>query len=196
MKTRTNFLLATAFVLLAGLGSAMAQSTKNSSIVRLPPQPIGSAVTVNAIEISDGIVGFDQSKSETVFGYSFLGRTTGTFPGSFSLFMNCAPSLPVSGGINDVTGGAWTLPVYVTDMKGGIYAGSLYGNIVKGTMSWDKTATKASVYFVLDVSGTQSWSGVGGYATFAGILLTDEKTGQTTLTGDLVFTLRNEIVTE
>ena len=188
MKTSKHFLLAVAFVLLAGIGGAMAQGKIGSkgSNLRLPPEPIPPSVTVIAIEVADGIVGMDnQTKSETMFGYSFLGRTTGSFPGSFTLSMNCIPAIPVPGEASELTGGSWTLPVYT---KVGGYAGSLYGTILKGTMNWDKTGTNANVYIVLNVAGgTQTWDGVTGYATFAGNLFVDEKTQETMLSGDLVF---------
>ena len=56
------------------------------SAVRLPPEPIVGVTKVNAIEVTDGVVGYDsQTKQETAFGYSYLGRTTGSYPGSFTL---------------------------------------------------------------------------------------------------------------
>jgi hypothetical protein len=193
MNTRKYFLLTAAFVLLAGLGSAMAQK---SSAIRLPPELppepfLLNVVHVNAIEIADGTVGYDQAKTETTFGYSFLGLTTGAFPGSFTLSMNCTPATPVPGDSSKMTGGAWTLPVYTTSIKGGTsYAGSLYGTVANGKMAWGKMATSAEVYFVLNVDGgTQRWDGARGYATFAGTLFVDEKTGKATLTGDMVFTM-------
>jgi hypothetical protein len=192
MKTSKNLLLAVAFVLLAGIGGAMAQGRMGSKspALRLPPLPIDPIVTVNAIEVTDGVIGMDnKTKSETVFGYTFLGRTTGSMPGSLTLSMNCTPAIPVPGEASELTGGSWTLPVYITEAKGG-YAGSLYGTIAKGTMNWDKTGTNANVYFVLEVKGgTRTWEGVSGYATFAGTLFVDEKTQATMLSGDLVFNI-------
>lgn len=192
MKTSKYFLLTAAFILLAGLGTAMAQK----SSIRMPPEPIMPVIHINAIEISDGVVGYDQTKSETVYGYSFLGRTTGSFPGSFTLSMNCSPAIPVPGDSSLMTGGSWTLPVYTSSLKeGATYAGSLYGTISEGKMIWDKAgvltgANNADVFFVLNVEGgTQTWEGAKGYATFAGTLFVDEKTKKTMLTGDLVFTM-------
>jgi hypothetical protein len=199
MKTSKHFLLAVAFVLIAASSGVMAQSRKTSAAIPTPPEPILSSTKVNAIEITDGTVGYNsQTKEETTFGYSFLGRTTGAFPGSFTLSMNCTP--PPAEGYGSagttaivppptvMTGGSWTLPVYTTSMKGSSsYAGSLYGTIAKGEMNYDKRGN-ATVYFVLNVDGgTQSWDGVRGYATFAGTLLIDEKTQKKTLTGDMVF---------
>lgn len=196
MKTNKYFLLAAAFVLLAGLGAgAMGQGKVDpkGSALQLAPEPILSVVRVNAIKITDGVLGYDsQTKKETAFGYSFLGRTTGAFPGSFTLSLNCTPATPIPGDTTELTGGAWTLPVYMTNIKGGTgYAGSLYGTIAGGKMNWDKTATNADLYFVLNVDGgTQSWDGVQGYATFVGTLFVDEKTQKTMLSGELVFTIK------
>ena len=194
MKTSKYFLLVAAFVLLVSLvATAMGQGKMDpkGSAFRLPPEPIQPIVSVSAIEITDGTLGMDSTtKTETAFGYSFFGQTTGSLPGSFTLSMNCAPALPIPGGTSELTGGSWTLPVYMTSIKGGTsYAGSLYGTIAKGTMTWDKTGTNATVYIVLDVSGTQTWEDVGGYASFAGNLYVDEKTQKTLLDGTLVFTL-------
>lgn len=195
MKTSKHLLLAVAFVLLAGIGGAMAQGRMGSKspALRLPPLPIDPIVTVNAIEVTDGVIGMDnQTKSETVFGYTFLGRTTGSMPGSFTLSMNCTPAIPVPGQASDLTGGSWTLPIYI---KGGGYEGSLYGTVSKGIMNWDKTGTNASVYLVLNVAGgTQNWDGVGGYATLTGNLFVDEKTQATMLSGDLVFNIISGVV--
>jgi hypothetical protein len=198
MKTSKYILLAAAIVLMAGLvAGVMAQGkiTSRDSGVFLPPEPILPVTKVNAIEVTDGTIGMDnQTKKETMFGYSFLGRTTGAYPGSFTLSMNCAPAIPVPGESSDVTGGAWTLPVYMPSVRGS-YAGSLYGTIAKGTMNWDKTGTNADVFFILNVDGgTQAWGGTQGYATFAGTLFVDEKTQETMLTGDMVFTILSGVV--
>jgi hypothetical protein len=198
MRTSKHFLLAVAFVLLAGLGaSAMAQ--EEISTDRLPPVPIQPTAQVNAIEVTDGTIGFDnQRKAETAFGYAFLGQTTGSLPGSFTLSMNCTPATPLPGDTSDMTGGAWTLPVYLTGIKGATgYAGSLYGTIANGTMSWDKAGTGATVYMVLNVDGgTQTWDNVGGYATFVGTISIDEKTQEKTLSGDLVFNIISAVLAE
>lgn len=196
MRTTKYVLFAATFVLLAGLfAGVLAQGKTNSASFRMPPEPIEPIVTLNAIEVTDGKIGMDnQTKLETVYGYSFLGRTTGAFAGSFTLSMNCTPAIPVPGEASELTGGSWTLPVYLTDANGTQYAGSLYGTIAKGSMNWDKLGN-ATVYMVLSVGGgTQTWDGVGGYATFAGTLSVDEKTQKTTLDGNLVFNLITPVV--
>ena len=199
MKTNKYFLLVAALVLLVGLvGTAMAQGKTDSkgTSFRLPPEPIQPVVSVSAIEVTDGMVGVDSTTGkETAFGYSFMGQTTGSLPGTFTLSMNCAPALPIPGYDSELSGGSWTLPVYMTSIKGGTsYVGSLYGTIAKGTMSWDNTGRSATVYMVFDVKGTQTWEGVGGFASFAGTLYVDEKTQETKLDGNLVFTLINPVL--
>jgi hypothetical protein len=199
MRTSKLFLFAAAFVLLASFYTgAMAQDRmgQKGSIGRLPPGPIGSIVKVSAIEVTDGVIGLDNlTKEETAFGYAFLGQTTGDFPGSFTLSMNCTPAKAKPGEGNELTSGSWTLPVYITSMRGSsAYAGSLYGTIAKGKMNWDEKGTSANVYIVLNVDGgTQSWDGVKGYATFAGTLTVDETTGKTTLDGDMMFSIMSGV---
>jgi hypothetical protein len=194
MKTSKYFLFVAAFVVVIGLSlSAMAQQRLNVTQppIGVPPKYIAPIVNVIAIETTDGTLGLDSyGKTETAFGYSFLGRASGSLPGSFTLSMNCAPAIPVPGDSTLMTGGSWTLPVYMGTMKGGGYAGSLYGTIAKGSMDWDKRGTTANVYIVLNVDGgTQTWDGVKGYATFVGTLSVDEKTEKATLTGDAVFSI-------
>ncbi|MGH9871880.1 MAG: hypothetical protein ACRD9S_05360 [Pyrinomonadaceae bacterium] len=202
MKTSKHILLTVVFMLLSGFGAGVMAQNKAGAAFRLPPEPIVPVTTVNAIEITVGTMGWDGLKQETAFGYSFLGLTTGSFPGSFTLSMNCTPPptkvanggsvgispIPIPPPAIEVTGGSWTLPVYMTALGGSGYAGSLYGTIAEGEMNYDKTGTKANVYVVLNVDGgTQDWDGVKGYATFAGTLFVDEKSQKTVLTGDLVF---------
>jgi hypothetical protein len=192
MKTSKHLLLAVAFVLLAGLGAGvMAQAELDSNLWQ-PPRPIVPIVEVTAIEVTDGTTGLDtRTGMETAFGYIFLGRTSGAMPGSFTLSMNCTPAIPMPGETSELTGGAWTLPVYMNVLKGTTgYAGALYGTIDKGTMNWDRAGTTANVYMVLKVDGgTQSWDNVSGYATFVGTLFVDEVTHKTTLSGELVFNI-------
>ena len=62
MKTSKHLLLAAAFVLLAGLCTgAMAQGKMDPEALafRLPPEAILTSVTINAIEITDGKLGYD-----------------------------------------------------------------------------------------------------------------------------------------
>lgn len=187
MNTKRWSMITAAFILVVGLGTGAAAQRKSSQISISPPQPIEQTVTLNlnAVEVSDGMVALDPKFGETVFGYGFLGRTTGELPGSFMFSMNCAPAVFTPGGANDITGGSWTLPVYMLAIRGG-YAGSLYGTVVNGTMNWSKDGL-ADVFMTFNVDGgTQVWKGVTGYGTFAGTV-TNEK-GTTTMSGVLTIT--------
>jgi hypothetical protein len=192
MKTGKLFLLTAALVMAAGLvGSAMAQG-RIAPAGAIEIRPIPATTKLNAIEITDGTIGYDSNaKQEMTYGYSFLGRTSGEFPGSFSLFMNCTPAIPMLGDASEVTGGSWALPVYMTGAKGGlVYVGSLYGTISNGSMNWDKLGN-ADVNLVLNVDGgTQNWAGATGSVTFVGTLLHSQSSDVTTLTGELVFSVK------
>ncbi|HEY8187602.1 MAG TPA: hypothetical protein VIF64_16135 [Pyrinomonadaceae bacterium] len=203
MKTWKHFLLAAVFVLVSGLGAGVMAQIE----MEVPPDAIEPITKLNAIEITDGTIGYESQtrQQKTSFGYGFLGQTTGAFPGSFTLSMNCTPPpQPLDGGsevggisisTTELTGGAWTLPVYNNGKYGAFYAGSLYGTVVTGTMTWDNTQTNATVYIVLRVDGgTQTWESVGGFATFAGTLSFDEKTQKKVLSGDLMFNIISAVV--
>jgi len=190
MKISKQLLLAAAFMLLTGLGAtAMAQG--KDSLYRVAAvtrdQPV---VRISAIEVSFGTAGTNTETSmDTAFGYSFLGQTTGSFPGTFTLSMNSTPSTPIPGGTSEVTGGSWTLPVYEIDGQGNTsYAGSFYGTISSGMIEWDQSGTTAGISFRLNVNGgTEAYDGTNSFATFVGTLLVDEATQKITLEGKLTF---------
>lgn len=187
MKISKLFLLVAAAALLMGFANGAFAQRKISPAV-MPPIPI--TTKVSAIEVTDGTFGYDTQREETMYGYTFLGRTSGEYPGSFILSMNCSPAFPIAGGETAVSSGSWTLPVYANSLKGSSYAGSLYGTIAKGSMIFDKVGN-ADVYIQLNVNGgTQTWDGVTGYATFTGTLVHDEKHDVTTLTGTLEFNIK------
>ncbi|MGH9874757.1 MAG: hypothetical protein ACRD9S_20065, partial [Pyrinomonadaceae bacterium] len=178
MNTSKRVMIIAAFILIACLAASADAQRKTALQVNniAPPQPIGESVTMtlNAIEVSDGVVGLDgrdgggagvyPNPGETIFGYGFLGRTTGDLPGSFMFSMNCTPAVFTPGESNEITGGMWTLPVYAQALKGlnTVYMGSLYGKSVSGKMGWDKDGN-AAVYVNLTIEGgTQNWAGVTG----------------------------------
>jgi len=198
MKTSKYILLVATLLLLGLVGTSMAQRKIDSkgAAYRLPPAPISPVVSITTSEVSDGMVGVDSmSGNETAFGYSFLGQATGSLPGSFTLSMNCTPAVPIPGEPSEVSGGSWTLPVYMTTIKGGTsYAGSMYGTIASGTMTWDKTGMNATVYMLLNVKGTETWEGYSGYASFTGNLYVDLRTEKTMLDGTLVFTVISPVL--
>jgi hypothetical protein len=184
VNTSKYILIVTTLILLGSLYTSAAAQT-------IGP-PVAGETTVNlklsAVESSDGILGFDPKVGETMFGYGFLGQTTGDFPGSFTFSMNCAPAFFVAGQTNSITGGSWSLPVYMQPPKGFnvVYVGSLYGQIVEGKMAWEKESTLVSLAFNVE-GGTQTWAGVKGHGSFQGSLVKDEK-GATTLNGELTIT--------
>ena len=194
IKTSKYFIFAAALVLLMALGTvAMAQekSAKADVPFRMPPVPVNPIVNVNAIEISGGTVDLDSETRESSYRYRFLGRTTGSLPGSLTLFMNSSSAIPVPGDVSEFKIGAWTLPVYMTVPEDSGYAGSLYGTVATGKMKWDNDALTADLYLVLNVDGgTQTWEGVQGYATFVGTLTIDKDHGKTTLTGQMEFIIK------
>ena len=191
MKTK-RFMFIAALILVAGLfAGAAAQRTTTLQAGISPPQPVDTTVTMqlNSVEVTDGTIALDPKRGESIFGYGFLGRTSGDLPGSFMFSMNCFPSFFAPGGTNEITGGMWTLPVYMRPYKvlNTTYMGSLFGTVVSGSMDWDKTGT-ALFFFAFNVDGgTQNWAGVKGYGTFKGTLIQNEKTG-TTLSGWLTIT--------
>lgn len=206
MNTSKRLMIIAAFILIAGLAASAGAQRRSALQVKdiAPPQPIDQTVTMklNAIEVSDGVVGFTPGfvgpgepgdrfpkQIESIFGYAFLGRTSGDLPGSFMFSMNCTPAVFTPGESNEITGGMWTLPVYARPFKGldTVYMGSLYGKPVSGKMGWDKEGN-AEVYVNLTIEGgTQNWAGVKGYGTFEGTMTTSGK-GGTTLTGVLTLT--------
>ena len=187
-----RLLITAALILVVGLGtSTTAQRKTNLQAGITAPQPVDTTLTMelNSVEVTDGIIALDPKRGESLFGYGFLGRTSGDLPGSFMFSMNCFPALFVPGGTNEITGGMWALPIYMRPFKGlnTTYMGSLFGTVVSGSMDWDKTGT-ALFFFAFNVDGgTQNWAGVKGYGTFKGTLIQNEKTG-TTLSGWLTIT--------
>jgi hypothetical protein len=198
MNTSKQLILAAALVLLAGLcAGATAQQLKTETKTQAPVSP-GDTVTLklNAIEVAEGARAFDYNITptdlrpepllrEVLFGYSFLGRTSGGLPGSLSLSMNCTPATFTPGGTNEMAGGTWSLPVYnnrgVLDAyyRVGVfdsYVGALYGNITGGTINWDKTGTVGvfDMTFVM-TGGTKAFAGLSGKGTLQGTLFESEK---------------------
>ncbi len=193
-------MLATALVLLTGLcAGATAQQLKTETN---PPTPnfIGNTITLklSAIEVAEGARGFDYNVTATalrpeplfreiLFGYSFLGRTSGDLPGSLSLSMNCTPAAFTPGGTNEMAGGMWTLPVY-SNHDGSLdsYDGALYGSVAGGTIKWDKTGTVGEFDMSLQITGgTKDFAGLSGKATIQGTVYESEK--GTTLSGVMTF---------
>jgi hypothetical protein len=210
MNTIKCLLLTTALALVAGLCTgAEAQTLKNKWNSAVPalttPEPI--SLKLNAIEVAAGNAGTDNTirpintpeqaivlpidpPRQVLFGYSFLGRTAGTLPGSFNLSMNCTPVTFEPDSSNEIVGGSWSLPVYSEKLRlGSSYIGALYGHITGGKMAWNKTGTVSTVdlTFVID-GGTQQLFDLAGAGSFQGTLTENEKGSR--LVGELTITFK------
>lgn len=189
-----RIMITAAFVLLAGLCASAAAQRKTGLTMMNGIDPIPSSqeyyLKVNGIEASEGTVAVDYKFGESLFGYSFLGRTDGDLQGSLMLSMNCAPAAFTPGEMNQMFGGSWTLPVYMSGkLFRDVYQGSLYGTVNGGKMAWDKTGTIADLVITFTVdNGTKAWEGRTGEATFLGTL--DESGKFPILTGELHIVLK------
>ena len=160
MKRTKHLAFAIALTFIAGLiWSAQAQV----------PLRIRTA-TVQGIEISPGIEG-----TEGLYGTSYVGRTTGQWPGSFFVSLNYARSgAPI--GISppeyislfdNIAGGTWSMPIYNT-----LYRGAIYGQVYSGTIEWNdfsKSTATVNLELIID-GGTKNFAGVSGKGTFSGTL--------------------------
>lgn len=179
MNTTKRLVFAVALTLLAGLfWSAQAQV--------MPPS---KAISVQGIETT---IGTAENDKGDMYGCTWLGKTSGYMPGSFFMSMNytrssgafigISPPQPIS--LSDtITGGTWSLPVYVYNR----YVGALYGHVDSGTMEWKDTGGVAAVDMMLVIDGgTKAFTGVSGKGTFSGTLnrITKDKP---TISGQLLF---------
>ena len=143
------------------------------------------ATKLLAIETSPGV---EDKERGVINGISFLGKTTGTYPGSFFMSMNYTTtsrfaSFPPISSVNTIKDGTWSLPVY----RSGQYQGAIYGRVVDGTMEWNEDNTIAKVNIIFSVNaGTQTFVNASGKGNFVGTL--DRSTrGKPTLNGALFY---------
>ncbi|HET6646829.1 MAG TPA: hypothetical protein VFH01_05850 [Pyrinomonadaceae bacterium] len=129
----------------------------------------GAVVSFNGIEISAG-----HQESGEAYGWMCYARTTGTFPGNLTLSMDYYGAR-APGTVSDVTGGAWTLPVYATSNLSTLrpiaidpYQGVLFGVIEAGAITWDKTGTGTIELKLLINGGTQGMADLKGSAVLYG----------------------------
>ena len=148
----------------------------------------GAFVSFKGIEISTG-----HEESEEAYGWMCYARTTGAFPGNLTLTMDFAGA-KTPGTSTDVTGGAWTLPVYMSTKFSRLrpisidpYQGVIFGNVAGGGIVWDKTGTTATVELkMLIQGGTQTMSEMRGSAYLYGTVIYDVK-GRGTFEGTIYF---------
>jgi hypothetical protein len=198
MNASKQLILAAALVLLAGLcAGATAQQLKTETKTQALVSP-GDTISMrlSAIEVAEGARAFDYNITpaalrpeplmrEVLFGYSFLGRTSGELPGSLNLSMNCTPATFTPEGTNEMAGGTWTLPVYNNRGLLGAYyrvgvidsyVGALYGNVTGGTIKWDKTGTVGVLDMTFEVTGgTKAFAELSGKGTIQGTMFESEK---------------------
>jgi hypothetical protein len=141
-----------------GLHSAVHWSTAH---VRVSSAAVATD-TLQAIEISAGnIVG------DVRHGATFTGTATGSLPGLWSASINYTPPNPGPNVVNTVVGGSWSLEV----VRHGVVRGTLVGNVVGGSATWNSAGTVASISVTLTITGgTGAFVGVTGTGTFAGTL--------------------------
>jgi hypothetical protein len=189
MRKSKYFWLAMVCLLLAGLADN-AQAQRAAALY--PQGQVGPSgmVTVNALQISEGELAFHyRMQSDTMFGLSFLGQTSGDFPGTLTLSLNATTGSVGTGNgksSNLITGGSWTLPVYRTDVRGG-FVGSIYGTISQGEIVPTANPDKREVSMTLNIQGgTLAYQGAAGTATFTGTLTVDPRGNGGELEGTLV----------
>lgn len=178
MKTMKLMSFAVA-VLLAFLLSSTVQAQKD----------VGAFVTFQGIEISTG----HENPSEA-YGWMCYAKTTGALPGNFTLSMDFL-GIKEPGTSSDVTGGAWTLPVYTTSkiyseipIRIDPYQGVLFGSVDGGSVTWDKTGATATVELKMSIKGgTQTMANTAGTVILYGTVIYDEKTGLGTFDGTMYF---------
>ena len=172
--TRLTVLALTALITVLLAGTAQAQK--------------GTFVSFKGIEISTG-----HEESAEAYGWMCYARTTGALPGNLTLSMDLT-GMKAPGTGSDVSGGAWTLPVYMpTDFSRlrpvllDPYQGVIFGSVEGGSVTWDKTGTSATVELkMLIKGGTQTMSEMRGSAYLYGTVFYDEK-GRGTFDGSIYF---------
>ena len=148
-------------------------------------------VTFNGVEVSAG----HQEPGEA-YGWICYARTGGAFPGTLTVTMDYL-GVKGPGVSSQVTGGGWTLPVYLTGkfstakrpITDDPYRGVLFGSVDGGEISWDKSGTLATVQLKLIIrGGTKDMEGLSGSAILQGTVIYDEK-GRGAFSGVIYFDL-------
>ena len=150
----------------------------------------GVFVSFKGIEIHTG-----HEEAGEAYGWMCYAKTTGALPGNFTLTMDFA-GVKGPGTSTDVTGGAWTLPVYTSTKVSRLrpiledpYQGVVFGSVEGGGISWDKDGASATVELKLLIrGGTQAMSEMRGSAYLYGTVVYDDK-GRGTFEGTIYFDL-------
>jgi hypothetical protein len=146
-------------------------------------------VTFNGIEISAG-----HEEPGEAYGWICYARTGGALPGTLTVTMDYF-GVKGPGVSSQVTGGGWTLPVFLTGrfstakrpITDDPYRGVLFGSVDGGEITWDKSGTLASVQLKLIIrGGTQDMQALSGSGVLQGTVIYDEK-GRGTFSGLIYF---------
>lgn len=149
---------------------------------------IGTEVFFKGIEIATG----HQEPGE-VYGWMCYARTTGALPGNLTIAIDFAGAKE-PGTSGAVTGGNWTLPVYMSSVvlktrpiRIDNYQGVLFGSVEAGTVMWDKTGTIGAVELKMLIrGGTQAMADLKGAAYLTGTVTYVDK-GAGTFNGTIYF---------
>lgn len=136
-----------------------------------------TAVSFKGLEISGGY-----EEPGEAYGWMCYAKTTGAFPGNFTVSMNYLGTKQ-PGTTSDITGGSWNLPVYTTSKLlrfGPIplvesYQGVLLGTVESGTITWGKDGNATMELQLRVQGGTQAFAGYSGGAVLYGTLAYSER---------------------
>ncbi len=165
---KTTKLLAYAMAVLITLALSSAAKAQKATIV-----------SFKGIEVTAG-----HAEPGEAYGWMCYARTTGDLPGNFTLTMDFEGTKE-PGTVSAVTGGAWTLPVYVQAMRGASYMGVLYGRVLGGDAIWGKEKSTVELKMIID-GGTQTLLDLRGNAVLYGTFSYDSK-GVPTFEGSIYF---------
>jgi len=135
-----------------------------------------AAVSFKGLEISTG-----HEEPGEAYGWMCYAKTTGTFPGSFTMSMNYMGTKQ-PGTSSDISGGSWTLPVYTTSKLSNLgpiplesYQGVLFGTVEGGAITWGKDGNATMELKLIVQGGTQAFAGYSGGALLYGTLAYSER---------------------
>ena len=136
----------------------------------------GTAVSFKGLEISGGY-----EEPGEAYGWMCYAKTTGAFPGSFTMSMNYLGTKE-PGTSSSISGGSWTLPVYTTSKFSRFgpiplesYQGVLFGTVEAGAVTWGKDGNATMELKLTVKGGTQGFVGYSGDAVLYGTLAYSEK---------------------
>ena len=157
-----------ALVILWGVPvSAQTRAPVLSTDVTVGPPEVGTLSAFNGFEVTTGQ---QEEEGTASYGWVCYGKTAGALPGNFTLTANYDTPLDQemnAGVAQSITGGTWTLPVYMQTITGTTYMGVLYGTVTGGTFQRDIRGYSEMMNVKLQITGgTQTMTGWQGTADF------------------------------